>query len=126
MNQPETPAAAERISPFQFSLRSLLIAVAPLSAAIAFVSFNVTQYQQSRLSEHLYRHSLISIRPNLFPEGVLGLFFLAWVVAFVVCVAAAFKLRHRLLKYESALLAAVAFVAIVANAVCCVAEALQF
>lgn len=126
MNPLEGPGNAERAPPIQFSLRSFLIAASLLVAAIAFVTFNVLLYQHSRSLEYQYRRSLTEVRPWVWPEGVLGCFVLASVLALIVSSVAVFRVRNRLLKYEAVFFAAGALVAMVVNAYLLMLEAFDF
>ena len=72
------------------------------------------------------RRNWTGVRPWLWPEDVLGLFVLAWVLALVASSIAMFRLGNRTLKYQSGILAAVALVAIVVNAILCMGEAFNF
>ena len=72
------------------------------------------------------RRNWTGVRPWLWPEDVLGLFVLTWVLALVAGSVAMFRLRNRTLKYQSCIFAAVALVAIVVNAILCMGEAFNF
>ncbi len=72
------------------------------------------------------RRNWTGVRPWLWPEDVLGLFVLAWVLALVASSVAMFRLGNRTLKYQSRIFAAVALVSIVANAILCIGEAFNF
>lgn len=126
MNPLNDPVAEERTRSFQFRLRSFLTAVSLSAAAIALVTFNALSYLHSRSVESHVRRNWTGVRPWLWPEDVLGLFVLTWVLALVAGSVAMFRLRNRTLKYQSCIFAAVALVAIVVNAILCMGEAFNF
>jgi lysylphosphatidylglycerol synthetase-like protein (DUF2156 family) len=126
MNPLNDPHAEERTRPFQFRLRLFLTAVSLPAAAIALVIFNVLSYLYSRSVESHVRRNWTGVRPWLWPEDVLGLFVLAWVLALVASGVAMFRPGNRTLKYQSRILAAVALVAIVVNAILCLGEAFHY
>lgn len=122
----EGPGNEELATPIQFSLRSFLIAVSLLAVAISFVTCNVFLYQHSRSLEYQYRQSLTEVRPWVWPEGVLGCFVLASVLALIVSSVAVFRVRNRLLKYAAVFFVAGALVALVVNAYFLMLEAFDF
>ena len=126
MNPLNDPDAEERTRPFQFRLRSLLTTVSLSAAGIALVTFNALSYLYSRSVESHVRRNWTGVRPWLWPEDVLGLFVLAWVLVLVASSVAMFRLRNRSLKFQSGIFAAVALVAIVVNAIFCMGEAFNF
>ena len=126
MNPLNDPDAEERTRPFHFRLRSLLTTVSLSAAGIALVTFNALSYLYSRSVESHVRRNWTGVRPWLWPEDVLGLFVLAWVLVLVASSVAMFRLRNRSLKFQSGIFAAVALVAIVVNAIFCMGEAFNF
>lgn len=126
MNPLNDPDAEERTSSFQAGRRSFLTAVSLPAAAIALVTFNALSYLHSRSVEFHVRRNWTGVRPWLWPEDVPGLFVLAWVLVLVASSVAMFRLSNRTLKYQSRILAAVALVAIVVNAILCMGEAFSF
>ena len=122
MNQDEGPDAQERGPKFQFSIRSLLIGVSLVAAAI----LNVTVFQHSQLLEYQYRRSLTETRPWIWPEGASGLFMLVWGLGVIACATIAFRTRDKHIKYEAMFFAALALIAVVSNAWFGLLEAFQF
>ena len=126
MNPPNDPNTEKRTRSFQVRLRSILTTVSLSAAAIALVTFNSVSYLHSRSVESHVRRNWTGVRPWLWPEDVSGLFVLAWVLVLVASSVAMFRLRDRTLKFQSRIFAAVALVAIVVNAILCMAEAFNF
>ncbi len=126
MNPLNDPDAEERTRSFQFSLRSLLTAVSLPAAAIALITINAFSYLHARSVESHVRQNWTGVRPWLWPEDVLGLFVLAWVLVLVASSVAMIRCRNRTIGYQSRIFAAVALVAIVVNAILCMGEALNF
>ena len=126
MNPLNDPDAEDRTRSFQFSLRTFLTAVSLPAAAIGLVTFNALSYLHSRSVESHVRRNWTGVRPWLWPEDVLGLFVLVWILALVASSIAMFRLGNRTLKYQSRFFAAVALVAIVVNAILCIGEAFNF
>ena len=126
MNPPNDPNIEKRTRSFQVRLRSILTTVSLSAAAIALVTFNSVSYLHSRSVESHVRRNWTGVRPWLWPEDVSGLFVLAWVLVLVASSVAMFRLRDRTLKFQSRIFAAVALVAIVVNAILCMAEAFNF
>ncbi len=126
MNPLNDPDAEECTSSYQAGRRSFLAAVSLPAAAIVLATFNALSYLHSRSVEAHVRRNRTGVRPWLWPEDVLGLFVLVWVLALVASSVAMFRLGNRTLKYQSRIFAAVALVAIVVNAILCIGEALNF
>ena len=85
MNPLNDPDAEERTRSFQVSRRSFLTAASLPAAAIALVTFNALSYLHARSVESHVRRNWTGVRPWLWPEDVLGLFVVAWVLLMVTC-----------------------------------------
>ena len=126
MNQLPGPDAEQGTDTIACNLGSFLTVVSLPAAVIALITFNVVMYLQSRSVEYHIRRNWTGAGPWLWPEDTLGWFLLAWVLTLIASSVTVFRIRHRILKYETGILAAGALVAIFANALFLMAEALNF
>lgn len=96
------PNRLERCSRSQFSLRSLLIAIAILASAMVLAKYNISQFQQP-----------LSPRGPL--PGIVATFMLLWIFAMIVC-RLGLESESEPMRIGSFFLALAAFVAAVVNA----------